>query len=123
MKCMEYGDVMYQSAASKSGPVKCMCMDQVKLAATSAQLQEKFEEEVGLCKETFVGTGPLRWFREVGGMHTVGYHYWLNTDTGYKRVVSSKQCDVVSALYQSLGEIGQQRLRSTQIRLGDGRDQ
>src|SRR5216684_8954254 len=123
MQCVKNRNFVDQRAAGECRPVKCVCVNQVKLGTAPAQAQEQFKEKGGLSEETGISRGFVRWFSEVGGAYALGYGDWFDAHAGNRRIIPGKERHRVSASHQPLREIGQERLRSTRERLSDSRHQ
>src|SRR6266567_3645735 len=123
MQCVKNRNFVDQRAAGECRPVKCVCVNQVKIGTVPAQAQEQIKEEVGLSEETGISRGCVRWSSEVGGVYALGHGDCFDTNAGNRRIIPGKERHRVSTSDQTLREIGQERLRSTQELLSDSRHQ
>src|SRR5216683_2831546 len=89
MQCVKNRNFVDQRAAGECRPVKCVCVNQVKLGTAPAQAQEQFKEKVGLSEETGISRGFVRWFSEVGGANALGYGDWFYARDGNRRIIHS----------------------------------
>src|SRR5579863_5879273 len=120
---MDYRDIAYQCATSKSRPIEGVGMNDVKFVAALSQLQEKFKEEIRLGKKAIIGGPLLRGTIEIRGRDTFRHRDGNDGDPRDEGIVPCKQSHAMTSFYQPLCEVCQQRLRSTQIGLCDSRNQ
>src|SRR5579872_1954596 len=120
---MNHRNVAYQRATGKSGPIESMSMDYVKFVTMLSQLQEEFKEEISLGKEAIVGFPFLCWPIKIRWSHTFRYRYGNDANARDKGVVACEQSHAMTSLYQSLRQVCQQCLRSSEVGLRDSRNE
>src|SRR6266702_704714 len=101
MQCMEYRNIAYECATGEGRPIKCVCMDEIKLGAAPLQREKEFKKEIGLCKEARISGTLLPWLGEVGRAHAIRDCHWLNGDARDEGIVFCEEGHLVSALHQT----------------------
>src|SRR5205814_10728794 len=121
MQCMQNRNILHDRTADIGLPIEGVNVDDIKLIAAPLQIEKKIEEEVSLGKEASIcGTFSLG---EVGGQHMRGNRNCFNGNARHKRCVACKKCDMMPTLSKSQRQVGQERLRASEIGLHNWRNQ
>jgi hypothetical protein len=77
-------NVLDKWATGEGRPIKSMGVNEIEFSSTLAQLEEKFQEEIGLGKKTGVSGTFLLGIGKVSRLYARWDRDRLNGDTGYR---------------------------------------
>src|SRR2546430_8149633 len=113
MQSVHDRNIMYEGTTGEGRPIEGVDVNEVKLGATLLQFEKEFEKEVGLGKESRVGVTLLQGPGEVGRKDVVRHVHRLNSDAGNERIVPGEKSHSMASLYQALGKVSEESLRTT----------